>query len=312
MLVKELFIPKTRITIQDKEEINKFIQMYNGKKNMYISVYDYKDIPNAKNAYVDRVFLDFDYDKELKFYEDVRRVAEYLNNKDYLFFIRFSGRGFHIFIMTEPEESLQQPKLAIKKFVKDLHRRTQSTSDPAVIGDLRRVSRIIGTKNLKTGLYCIPITYEQLFELSYNDICKIAKKNNNNCDYIHGNTRLSLQLFDETKQNTSPLKTETIGKLNFSTEFPPCIKKLLSTPDLGYHQRREIICYLRDDGYSEEEVEHILEKSLSSDKFYHCIEEENQVEYLFSRDDILFSSCPTQKANGICCSNKCEGQNLYI
>jgi len=312
MLVKELFIPKIRITVQDKEEINKFIQIYNGKKNMYVSVYDYKDIPNAQNAYVDRVFLDFDYDKDLKFYEDVRRVAEYLNNKDYLFFIRFSGRGFHIFIMTKPEESLQQPKLAIKKFVKDLHQRTQSTSDPAVIGDLRRLSRIIGTKNLKTGLYCIPITYEQLFELSYNDICKLAKKNNNNCDYIHGKTRLSLQPFDETKQIISPLKAETIGKIDFSTEFPPCVKCLLSTPDLGYHERRELICYLRDDGYSEEEVEHILEQSLSSNKFYHCIEEEGQLEYLFSRDDILFSSCPTQKANGICCSNECKGQNLYI
>ena len=310
MIVSELFIPKTRITIKDEKDIKKFIKIYNGKKNIYLSVYKYKDFPSAVNACVDKVFLDFDYDEDLKFYDDVRKVADYLKQMDYMFYIRFSGRGFHIFVLMEKEE-LKQPKVAIRKFVNDVHQRTGTKSDMSVVGDLRRVSRALGTKNLKTRLYCIPITYEQLKTLSYEDVCKIGKRYNGDCDHINGYTKLSLRPFDKQKKFYKSHNV-SLSNVTVSTEFPPCINNLLQQSDLGYHERRELIIYLRDDGYLEEEIESMLEKTLSLEKFTHCIEEEHQLEYLMNRDDILFSSCPTQKANGICCSDTCEGQNLYI
>lgn len=310
MMVSELFIPKTRIRIEDEKDIKRFIRTYNGKKNIYLSVYKYQDYPDAKNACVDKVFFDFDYDENLMFYDDVRRVADYLKQMDYMFYIRFSGRGFHIFVVTEREE-LKQPKVAIRKFVNDVHQRTGTKSDMSVVGDLRRVSRALGTKNLKTNLYCIPITYEQLQTLSYEDVREVAKKYNDDYDHINGYTKISLMQFDEEEELLSSHNVD-ISNISVSTEFPPCINKLLQTPDLGYHERRELIVYLRDDGYTEEEIESMLEKTLSHDKFIHCIDEENQLEYLMNRDDILFSSCATQKMNGICCSDICSGQNLYI
>lgn len=309
MIVSELFIPKLRIIIKDDKDIKKFIQIHNGKKNIYSSVYKYHDYPDAKNACIDKIFFDFDYDDDLKFYDDVRKVADYLKQMDYMFYIRFSGRGFHIFVITEKEE-LKQPKVAIRNFVNDVHQRTGTKSDMSVVGDLRRVSRTLGTKNLKTHLYCIPITYEQLQILSYKDVCKIAKRYNNDCDHINGYTKISLSLFDAEKELSSC--NINVSNITVSTEFPPCINKLLQIPDLGYHERRELIVYLRDDGYTKEEIESMLEKTLSPDKFIHCIDEENQLEYLMNRDDILFSSCITQKMNGICCSDICSGQNLYI
>ena len=235
--------------------------------------------------------------------------AKYLYNLGVKFYIRFSGRGFHIFVLAK-NEVLKQPKLAIKKWVKDLHRRTNTHSDPAVVGDTRRVSRILGTKNLKTGLYCIPVSYRQICTLCYEDICDMAKKYDGTLDYIIGQNVISLLPFDEdlvlVKEDVS------LDNINFSTKFPPCIEYLLSISDLGYHERRELIIYLRDDGYTEEEVVKILESHLSHEKFIHCIEEEHQVSYLFGREDILFSNCESQKCNGICQSSDCDGANLYI
>lgn len=309
MMVKEIFIPKIRITITDDADIDKFIALYNGKKNIYQSVYSYVGEPIAPNAYIDKIFLDFDYDTDLKFYDDVRKVAFYLYDLGVKFYIRFSGRGFHIFILTYNEQ-LKQPKLAIKKWVKDLHRRTNTYSDPSVVGDTRRVSRILGTKNLKTGLYCIPIEYHQLCELSYEDICQMAKSYNGHADYIIGQDYVSLLPLDEDIITT---KHEIVlNDVHFSAKFPPCIDYLLSNADLGYHERRELIIYLRDDGYTEEEVVEILRNHLSDEKFQHCVEEEHQVSYLFGREDILFSSCESQKCNGICNSSDCCGANLYL
>lgn len=309
MIVKEIFIPKLRITIENDDDIKKFITLYNGKKNIYQSVYSYRDMPIAPNAYIDKVFLDFDYDEDFKFYDDVRKVAKYLYDLGVKFYIRFSGRGFHIFILTK-DEDLKQPKLAIKKWVRELHRRTNTHSDPAVVGDTRRVSRILGTINLKTGLYCIPISYQQICDLTYNDICHMAKKYDGSKDYITGQDLISLVPFDE---EIIVVKEEvSFDNINFSTKFPPCINYLLSVSDLGYHERRELIIYLRDDGYTEDEVTQILEEHLSHEKFTHCIEDEHQVSYLFGREDILFSNCDSQKCNGVCVSDDCDGANLYL
>ena len=110
MIVDEIFIPKRRIVIANPEQIQHYISVYNGKKNIYQSVYHYKNKPSAINAIVDKVFLDFDYDDDLKFYDDVKKVAKYLHKHGIRFYIRFSGRGFHIFVMVQ--NNLKQPKLS--------------------------------------------------------------------------------------------------------------------------------------------------------------------------------------------------------
>lgn len=311
MIVDEIFIPKRRIVIVNPEQIQHYISVYNGKKNIYQSVYHYKNKPSAINAIVDKVFLDFDYDDDLKFYDDVKKVAKYLHKHGIRFYIRFSGRGFHIFIMVQ--NNLKQPKLAIKQWVNEMHRRTNTKSDPAVIGDTRRVCRVLGTKNLKTNLYCIPLEYSDLQDTSYQDICNRAKTYFGKKDCINGDILLDLSEYDKPLEQYSetPMHINT-DSLSISTEYPSCIQRLLSIPDLGYHERRELIIYLRDYGFGEEEIMAILEKSLSHQKFVHCVEEEHQLQYLMQREDILFSSCRSQKLNGICPSQSCTGNDLYL
>ena len=317
-IIQEVFIPKQRIQITDKEKVFEYQQLYSGKKDLYLSVYNYRNVISTNTAIIDKIFLDFDYDDELLFFNDVRTVAKFLYDSDYTFCVRFSGRGFHIFIALQ--ENHHNNSSSIKKWVRYMHTKTNTQSDRAVIGDLRRVSRMLGTMNLKTHLYCIPITYDQLMQLSYNDICDMAKVYQSNeqynglfSDYYHyGKSNIDLSKFDIKEPKT--IKTNiNINNVNVQKSLPACIEKMLKDPELGYYARGMLILYLRDDGYSFAEILSILKKTLSEDKYYHCTVEEEQPTYLyFTREDLLFASCQTLKDNGLCGSKTCAGNHLYI
>jgi len=321
MKCHELFIPKMRKKYYSDKELEDFISIYNGKKNIYNSVYAYYNEPKAQNAIVDKIFLDFDYDKDIEFYNDVRKVAKYLHDLGARYYIRFSGRGFHIFILLS-SHVLINPKAAIRAWVHELHRRTNTKSDMSVVGDLRRVSRTLFTQNLKTRQYCIPIQYADLMNLSYHEICRLSLTCNKTItnyvdgepiyDFINGDSDVDISMYDNQiieHKNRQPINT---SNLVIDVDFPPCIQHLLKIPDLGWNERRELIIYLRDDGYTYDEILNILEKTLTPEKFHHCVEEEHQVDYLLSRNDILFSSCKTQKINNLCPSPTCPGNNLYL
>lgn len=314
--VKEMFIPKRRFNIFNGFQSDSMKRIYNGKKNIYTSVYWYKgNEPKPFNAYIDKIFLDFDPGEDMKFFDNVKTVAKYLHNLNINFEIRFSGRGFHLFVQIDTSKTLKNPKFAIRKWVKELHNKTNTTSDMAVVGDLRRVCRLLGTKNLKTHLYCIALQYHELLSLSYDMICEMAKQPSIDSFPNYDGYGLDLSNYDvdmdEQKDYSINVNVKSATE-NVITGFPECIQNLLKNPDLGYHERRELIIFLRDMGYDIEEVINILSHSLSNNKFEHCVYEENQVEYLFNREDILFSTCMTQKLNGICCSSTCQGNNLYI
>lgn len=317
--MREVFIPKKRIQLKstDFESIDEYRTLFSGKKNLYVSVYEYEDIVSPNHVIVDKIFLDFDYDKDGKFFRDVRTVVQFLADSQYIFCIRFSGRGFHIFIKLNDDIKLKHPKQAIKKWVRNMHQNTDTDSDHAVIGDLRRVSRMIGSMNLKTHLYCIPISYSELMHYSYEKICEIAKECNENMEdiFYYGERFLDISDFDVNNEYESqPLNIDTnINKIKGWEVPPPCINKMMSDPELGYWERGQLILYLRDWGFSFDEIMSILKASLSEQKYYHCTIEENQVAYLYyDREDLLFASCQTLNDNGFCSPNKCTGCHLYL
>ncbi len=321
--MREIFIPKTRIAVYSQEQIDEYRDLYSGKKDLYLSVYSYdctsKELINQSTAQIDKIFLDFDYDEDLNFFNDVKVVSKFLYELNIKFKIRFSGRGFHIFIYLNQDIKLNNPRQAIKKWVKELHEKTNTKSDPAVIGDIRRVSRMIGTINMKTHLYCIPIDYAYLMNLTYEAICKMAiewkplYENGSIKEYCTGELLLNISDYDYEKHDVSIVKDIDASKVKIIDGFPSCIENMLKNPFLGYYERGQLIVYLRDDGYSFYEILTILKSILSEDKFYHCTEEENQPYYLYYvRENLLFASCETQKQNGICNDNECEGCYLYI
>lgn len=321
MICEEVFIPKKRMIIYNPYDIEKYIKLYDGKKNIYKSVYKYYDVPNAYTAIVDKIFLDFDYDDDMIFFDNVRKVAKYLHDLGAKYYIRFSGRGFHLFILLR-DITLMNPKKAIRYWVNEVHKRTNTTSDMSVVGDTRRVSRALYTKNLKSKLYCIPIQYADLMNLSYDEICRMAQSNERTItngdslfpkyDYINGDALVDISGYDDEITAKRQKTSVDLSNIKIDINFPPCVKQLLNNSELGWNERRELIIYLRDDGYTYDEIVTFLKNTLSEDKFHHCMYEEHQVDYLLEREDILFSSCKTQKINGICGSKVCQGNNLYL
>lgn len=321
--LREIFIPKKRIPIKTTEEAQEYRRLYSGKKNIYVSVYEYVNDISGANAIVDRIFLDFDYDKDMKFFDDVRTVAKFLYDSSYTFCIRFSGRGFHIFILLPSNH--YATKTSIRGWVQDMHKKTNTKSDSSVVGDLRRVSRMLGSMNLKTHLYCIPITYAELMSFTYEGICEMAKEYKisddidwQEADFIfadewhYGNNSIDLSLYkQESPQN---IKVNVgINNIKVEQNPPACIENMLKDPNLGYYARGMLILYLRDDGYGFEQILGILKIVLSEHKYYHCTVEEGQPAYLyFVREDLLFPSCRTLKDNGLCCSDTCDGHHLYL
>ena len=312
----EIFIPKKRIPVKTADEAENYRILYSGKKNIYQSVYEYDGEIHPQNAIVDKIFLDFDYDDELIFFDNVRKVAKYLADSNYTFVIRFSGKGFHIFIYLNPNIKLKNPKKAIRNWVKDMHIKTNTKSDSSVVGDLRRVSRMLNSMNLKTHLYCISIQYNELMNFTYESICEMAKNIDDapTTDNVFlGKKYLDLTDFDITDKPKSLNYKINKNNIQVQNKFPPCILEMLKNPELGYYERGQLILYLRDDGYSFYEILTILKNVLSEKKYYHCTQQEGQVEYLyFVRENMLFSSCQTLKSNGLCPSDTCQGQCLYL
>lgn len=315
-LVKEFYIKeRSVINCNDYDYVNYYINLYNGKAHIYEGLYCFRDVVERNNAIIDKVFLDFD-NKEINFLHDARVISEYLYKNDIKFCIRFSGRGFHIYISLD-DIKLSNPSLAMKNYVKKLHKDNGTTSDLAVVGDLRRLRRVLHTINVKSHLYCIPISYEDLHNKTYKEIQQYARIDRGQDDIYYGKVLLDISDFDGYDEKQMNIKfnygMKNLNFFNFNFDYkPPCICNFLSNPDLGYTERRDVIIFLRDMGYSEEEVIHILENHLSSEKFNHSIYEEKQVTRLFAEDMLIMRSCVSLKALGLCPDSGCLGNNLYI
>ena len=314
MIMSELFFRPHRRMPYSIEDIEKqkeiFLDKYNGKKDMYEAVYLYNGYPDEATAIVDKIFLDFDPNDDMSFVDDVKTVAKYLYENGIIFYMRFSGRGFHIFIELDTTDELLNPKYAIKKYVKHLHSITNTTSDPAVVGDVRRVTRLVNSMNLKTRKYCIPISYEELLNNTYEDICKMASHVRHTKDYIYGNKYLCISDWDidEVLEPVTPQNIIQDGKI--SNDLPPCIENFLQNPQLSHMERVQLILFFRDLGYTQDEIEGIFHSFLSDDKFHHCVNEEHQIQHVIEKN-YLFSNCDIQKLNGFCPSEECAGCNLY-
>ena len=301
--------------------LTRYASKFDTKCDLFQSVYTFTNTCKNKKGrtqpcdpIIDKIYLDFDLQDDPNFPSYAQTVAKYLYDNDFVFYIRFSGRGFHIFIQIE-QTNLKNPATAIRNWVATLHRDTHTESDSSVVGDLRRVSRLLHFVNLKSGRYCIPIRYNELMDLSYEDICKIAEKDRENDDFINGNTLVNISQFD-TNATTIPYAKRKRNKQiairdDIVEIFPPCIKAFLSDPELGHADRIQLIVFLRDIGYSEEEIIAVLEKFLSPEKFQHSVFEEEQVSRFYTDYDYLFKSCNRHKEFGTCPSDTCEGYKIY-
>ena len=288
-MIFEIGLP--RKVCNTKEEVLKIIKANNGIKNLYQTVYNFREMngnkPNYNSANINRLFFDFDGEG---CWIEAKKLHNFLYEKDIKHSLIFSGGGFHILVYTS-QMIYKNPKATILNAQRYFINQLDLKCDKQVLGDCARFRRIPNTFNVRRKMFCIPLTKQQ-FDLGEEKIKKLAQKQNFVKEFI-GKNVFDIKQFDCEIENRFEFDIKKFEN-NFSEEYfkncPDVIKYFLSQENLGWEERGDLILYFKEKGFTQEEVLQILKNHLSEKKFRHCIYEERQLQYLFSRDDLVFPS----------------------
>lgn len=227
----------SRIVVKNEEEYKDFIKMYNGKMNLFTSVYDYKHFtPNRGLEYsiiIDRIFLDFDaHGKPLEgLYEDVLVMHRWLLEKDYKHNIAFSGRGFHIFVYGEVARTFRQ----VKAFFNVCHDVVNKSEylDTVVI-NTSRLRRIQNSFHLGANRWCIPITTEDLLS-GLPTIYKLSTEGIRNIKPVYYGSSL-VKWPDVKKMETADIEIDSVESPG-DLPILPCLKNAVMSENPNHRAR---------------------------------------------------------------------------
>jgi hypothetical protein len=177
MLIFEGGLP--RHIYNTETEFLKFVNAGNGiKKAIYRSVYNFrqtinknnKEVPNYETAIIDKVMFDFD-DRECNncAWIECNKLHQELNKEKIRHKINMSGRGYHLFILTNSCD-LCHPKSALYNCQKFYINKLKLLCDEKIVGNIAQLCRVVGTYNTKARRFCISVA-ECDFEKG-DDYCK--------------------------------------------------------------------------------------------------------------------------------------------
>lgn len=300
------FAKPCRFFVKSKKELMNYINKYNGKTRCFCSIYNY--CQENKTPVIDKVFLDLD-----RSVEDARKVHEWLNKHDLSHVILFSGKGFHIYIFTEPTLAKDE----LRGFQIFLEKELGISIDHQTIGDVARMATIPFTLNTKRMRYCIPLTEDQLY-LSEKEISDLAKKQFHEA-IIYGQKKLILSPYSSYCSQTVDFfekieeSNAEIDEDKFLKALPSCIAYHLKKKNPNHRERGIIIMYLVEMGFNENTIKNILKKYLTEEKYIHCVGKgtefykgkrcENQLHYIllkYRSGDWFFPSHQTLISSGFC------------
>jgi len=295
--------------------------------------------------------------KKYQSYNDMLRVHEYSEKKNQLHIVFMSGRFFHLYpickdfvyknqgdvilnyqnyvmnsikskyvVENRDNEYWANLSLDKKEYEKELEKAKKGNSpfvgiDKAIMGDTARHGRLQNTINMRSGLYCIPLTHGQVHS-GYDDIIEIARKPQYDGDFFIGKRIIDLRNFDVKVKEAENVKVDKyklsdvkcdFGRIedndfkNFIFSiFPKCLWSVFDLEpeyDIRWQACRLLIEY----GYSPTEIIDMFKKMRWID--FDVIKTTYQVNYIYrtaSLDRSEVRSCMTMKSNGYCISG-CSG-----
>lgn len=200
--------------INIEEDINSYIT--NRDKDWYVSLYKYNDEHKAKleatgslagirDTLTNTLYFDFDSKGDLSIaqteaIEVANRLITRGFNEDTIGCYFTGGKGFSIEV--ELNEYIQPDKF--KAIVFDVAG-DLSTFD-AVVNDPNRIVRIENTKHQNSGLYKIPLTPDELVNLSIPEIKLLAKN-------PRANRILQVADIPQNIKDVEPMKNKTIDQM---------------------------------------------------------------------------------------------------
>ena len=324
---REIAFPsRLRPIIENDKDFFIKVNNYNGVKNVYFSLYNCDKYSNFDNAIIDKVVYDFDDGEESL--SIIKNIIPKLRKDKYKFSIVFSGnKGFHLYVYTlHTDDIINRYHVLYNAHMKimDRYGLTIKDVDPKLIGDLKRIIRCPNTLHLKSRLYAIPLSADDVLSLSYKEIRKMAKRPRMNF-FIHGSELFSLEGLDymprrdsfETMPDFSydinlDVDDEQINKIVNS--FHPCIKSWLKEPKklCKNNSRWFFTVYCRDIGLPSIVIDKIaklfwnsVRDSTGMRTKYQEYKQEKQLFYAAKKQDYLMPSCNFLHQSGFC-KGKCK------
>ena len=226
-----------RKVVNNQKEFEKYWSTLRNSQCAYMSVYSFRALkPKGTRAeYNTAVVRNFvlDFDKKYRkgsemievdgneVVEQVQRLHHFLLDADINHGIWFSGNGFHIWVALDRTHlpangrDVSHIKAAGRQLINAWKDELKLyCMDPAVPFDMARMIRIPNSYNAKEHVlrWSIPMT-TKLLDLSWEEICEMAKTPNNT-SYYYGSVGASLPLEEVKKRNFKVSNNEPV---NFDT-----------------------------------------------------------------------------------------------
>lgn len=324
---RQIAIPY-RIETLSTEHFLYLLNKYNGiKRKIYHSILEPTMDGSFEHALITWVPFDLDNKDCLL---NMRKLFEYCTRYNYKCTFTFSTRGFWFFIKTTAVP-LMNPKQALGNAQRHIAQEVGFTIgksdicdlDTTCVGDVARVTRCLGTRDLDRNRFCISLTQQELY-LSYEEIIKLSETYRDTY-YYSGEV-----LFDMTPFDTAPSPTFSNEIINQMKDIPltnidldiannvddliylPCVNGWLKYPARGVYQARYYYAvFCAEELVSKEQCDYFAKlyfgKAPRTDRhgtnYIHWIKDKT-MQKAYSGDKI-FPSCDTLLLKGLC-PGKCE------
>lgn len=321
-----------RINCLTKEEFYEKINIYNGvKPKIYFSLYTCNEYGKFLDEYfrvqIDKISFDLDSENCIK---NAKKLSDWCLKNNYRHCIIFSTGGLWIHIKTKNFGNLQNPKSALKNsqefIIKKLNfscGKNPKTDDIDfhIIGDVARVSRMVGSIDLNRNIYCISIKREDLTTIKY--LREKAKKQSNEI-FWYCDDAFDISYYDtDTKEEIEIKEYDNQMKVTDKhlKMLPPCLQNVIMNVSLKGHNQHWVwvTIFLKEIGFSSEAIKDLLkpflEKQSRDDGFgktewEHYIRFDKMPESVF-RYSYFFPKCEKLYEAGFCLG-KCSFYNkLY-
>jgi len=293
------------------------------KQKLYFSLYNCDDKGQFTNPLIDKISFDFDNDK---CFDNVLRLATYCNQMNYRYTIVFSTKGFWVHILTKnygelkyPKDALRQAQEFIIKEVGFIYNKTvNSDIDFHIIGDIARVSRMVGSKDTKRQLYCISVQEKEM--ISYEYVKTLSKKQRIDI-YWNNSNYFDIRPFDNKIFKDYGFFDMPLIKCEINVEdklvkiLPPCVQDMLLKQDKATYRGRFLYTlYMKELGFNKETTDELANKYFSlferTDELrnnYVHYQRVKCLDLVYGNDRLFFPNCETLFQEGFC-GGKC---NLY-
>ncbi len=239
-MICELGFPQRRL-VRSKDEILKFVQMYNGYRNLYLTLYEFRRMkteftPDYDSAIVPFVFFDFDGEES---YKGAKKFTKFLADDGIKYRVNFSGGGFHIFVSVHGNATRRSVRDTQCKILDDYN--LLKYNDPHVVGDLARICRIPNTWNLNKKRFCIPLEPHDLEKYSFDEIKTMAQKQR----WIENtwSEGISIEL-EEIQRDREIHQHEIEYKEPNTNGIEPCVQYILEKRNPTHDERFFLVQYL--------------------------------------------------------------------